>query len=417
MLGKTMTEVRAYQESDAGAVRRIWREIGWIEGGNERHQKGLDVFLEACQGLVGVLGQEAECYVGTAPGTVQHLRSSLPLSVVTAVTTSHIARRQRLALRLTARAVATAASNGAMVSALGMFEQGFYDRLGFGTGSYEHWVSFDPADLRVPGLSRPPLRLTADDWQAVHQQRLSRWKCHGACNLEPAALSHAEMLWGENPFGLGYRDARNGELSHQVWFEAKDLENGPYSASLVSYQTPKQLLELMAVMASLGDQVHLIKMREPAGIQLQDLLKRPFRRRRISLKTEFETTIRADAYWQMRICDLPGCIAAMRLEGEDVAFNLSLADPIEDHLDTSSTWRGVAGEYVVRLGSESSAERGRDSSLPRLEASVGAFTRLWLGVLPASGLAVTDDLRGPPPLLEDLAIAVSLPAPRPDWDF
>ena len=56
-------------------------------------------------------------------------------------------------------------------------------------------------------------------------------------------------------------------------------------------------------------------------------------------------------------------------------------------------------------------------SLPTLKASVGAFTRLWLGVLSANGLAVTDQLSGPPDLLGELDRAFLLPQPHPDWDF
>ena len=39
---------------------------------------------------------------------------------------------------------------------------------------------------------------------------------------------------------------------------------------------------------------------------------------------------------------------------------------------------------------------GRDETLPTLTCSVGAFTRLWLGVRPATGLAVTCRLAGVP---------------------
>ena len=64
-----------------------------------------------------------------------------------------------------------------------------------------------------------------------------------------------------------------------------------------------------------------------------------------------------------------------------------------------------------------SAEPGRSETLPTLAASVGAFTRLWLGVRPAFGLAMTDDLRGPAALLEALDRVVRLPEPEPDWSF
>jgi hypothetical protein len=119
----------------------------------------------------------------------------------------------------------------------------------------------------------------------------------------------------------------------------------------------------------------------------------------------------------MRICDLQGCLAQTHLPGEAVQFNLTLSDPIERFLDEGSPWRGVGGEYVVTVGPASSAEPGQDAALPTLQASVGAFTRMWLGVQPATGLAVTDDLRGPEGLLVALDTVLKLPAPHIDWDF
>ena len=77
----------------------------------------------------------------------------------------------------------------------------------------------------------------------------------------------------------------------------------------------------------------------------------------------------------------------------------------------------MAGEYIVTLSPESSARPGTDPGLPTLAASVGAFTRMWLGVRPASGLAYTDDLSGPPELLSRLDRVVSLPQPKTEWDF
>ena len=69
------------------------------------------------------------------------------------------------------------------------------------------------------------------------------------------------------------------------------------------------------------------------------------------------------------------------------------------------------------LGPASSAEPGVDAGRPTLTASAGAFTRLWLGVRPATRLTVTDALAGPPELLEKLDYALRLPDPKPDWDF
>jgi hypothetical protein len=168
----------------------------------------------------------------------------------------------------------------------------------------------------------------------------------------------------------------------------------------------------------MGDQIRVVKMREPPGIQLQDLLGTPFRRRHISEKAKYETRADAVAYWQIRICDLPGCMARTRLQGSDARFNLTLHDPIERYLAEDAGWGGVGGRYVVTLGASSGAEEGSDDTLPVLRASVGAFTRLWLGVRQATSLSVTDDLSGPPELLRELdEVLLCMPDPKLDWDI
>jgi hypothetical protein len=333
------------------------------------------------------------------------------------VTTSRIARKQGLAKRLTAQAVAIDAAEGALVAGLGMFEQGYYNQIGFGTGGYEHWVGFDPAAVQVKRKARIPRRLKLDDFEVVHRARLARRQGHGTCHLLSAALTKGEMMWGDNTFGLGYYDGPTGELTHCLWGGAKDAHSGPYELSFVIYQTGDQLLELMALIKNMGDQVRMVRMREPRDIQLQDMIVQPFKQRQLTQNTPFAMGTRASAYWQMRICDLPGCLEKTHLRGERVRFNLTLSDPIATALPEKAPWRGVGGDYVVTLGPASGAERGADAALPTLTASVGAFTRMWLGVLPASGLAVTDDLSGPPALLAQLDAALLLPAPKPDWDF
>ncbi|NIT35962.1 MAG: GNAT family N-acetyltransferase [candidate division Zixibacteria bacterium] len=411
-------EYRAYDaERDREAVHRIWYETGWLEPGKAEHEEAMDIFLGAGRALVADVGGEAECLAHTAPGSLRYLDEDLPFSCVTAVTTSRVARKQGLAKRLTAAAVAADAAEGALVSGLGMFEQGYYDMLGFGTGGYENWFSFDPARLTVKAKCRVPRRLAAADWAAVHRARLSRARGHGGCNLTPPEMTRAEMLAATNGFGLGYADGPGGELSHLMWCSAAKKEEGPYRINWLVYQTGEQFLELMALLRSLGDQVRLVRMREPQGIQLQDLIERPFQIHTLTEKSKFEHKVDAVAYWQMRVLDVPGCLARTRLAGEEIRFNLKLADPIAEHLSEGSAWRGVAGDYVVTLGPTSDAVRGSDKSLSTLAASVGAFTRMWLGARPATGLAVTDDLAGPPGLLEALDATLRLPEPKPDWEF
>ena len=399
---------------DKEALQRIWREIGWLEKGKE---ESLDLLLSCSRALVADVSGGPECLVLTTPGTMRYLDEELSFIAVTGVTTSLIARKQGLAKRLLAEALAAEAAAGALVVSLGVFEQGYYDQLGFGTGSYEIWCTFDPARLKIAAKPRVPRRLTINDWRAMHAARLARRRGHGAANLNPPELTHADLIWSENGFGLGYSDGPNGGLTHYLWLSAKELEHGPYDAWLMVFQAAEQFQELMALLQSLGDQVRAVSLREPPGIQIQDLLEQPFRQRALTKGSKFESSSRASAYWQVRLLDLPGCLARTHLPGPEVRFNLKLTDPIAPLLDEEAPWRGVAGDYVVTLGPSSGAELGGDAALPTLSASVGAFTRLWLGVRPATSLAVTDDLSGPPALLENLDWVLRLPVPKPDWDF
>jgi ribosomal protein S18 acetylase RimI-like enzyme len=413
-----MTTFRTYNpDTDWQAAVRIWQEVGWL-GKSSTDLEGLRHLIDAGEALVAELHGEAECLVLTTPGAVNYLGQDVPASFVTGVTTSRVARRQGLAGRLTAMAVAEAAQRGELVSALGMFEQGFYNRLGFGTGSYEHIVAFDPSTLRVEQLARPPRRLGVDDWEAVHMARLNRKKCHGACSLIAPKVTQAELIWATKGFGLGYFDGPNGELSHHIWCKVKEAENDKYQVLWITYQSWEQFLELMALIKAMGDQVILFRMVEPGGIQMQDLINQPFRRNQISRKSEYATGVRAVAYWQMRINDLPGCLERTRLPFGQARFNLRLTDPIAAYLgDADTSWKGISGDYVVTLGETCAAEEGSSAVLPTLTASVGAFTRLWMGVGPATGLAVTDELSGPQELLTRLDHLLALPRPHVDWEF
>ena len=401
-------------EKDQKAVHRIFREVGWVE--DEDQEKALDIFLSGGRELVADIRGEAECLAASMPGEIRYFTQDLAFSAITAVTTSRIARKQGLAKRLTTQLIAADAAEGALVSGLGIFEQGFYDLLGFGSGSYEHWISFDPAQLNIDIRPSVPRRLTKDDWALMHAALLARKRGHGACILLPTQFIQGELSWQPDGFGLGYGDGPDGALTHFFWATGKG-EHGPYTVRMIAYQSWEQFLELMGLLKNLGDQVHQVWMREPGDIVAQDLLRQPFRFRRLTEKSKYEQTNRATAYWQLRICDLPGCLAQTHLPGDTLRFNLELSDPIEGYLDEDTAWRGVAGEYVVTLGPESSAEPGADLHLPTLNASVGAFTRVWLGVRPASGLAVTDQLVGSPALLAALDQTLRLPPPRLDWDF
>jgi hypothetical protein len=185
----------------------------------------------------------------------------------------------------------------------------------------------------------------------------------------------------------------------------------------MAFETRDQFLELMLLLRSLGEQVRSVRMREPAGVQLQDFIRQPFRMRQLTRKSPHENRMDAVAYWQIRILDLRRCIAAVRVVGDAVRFNLTLTDPVTHYVPPDAAWRGVAGDYVVTIGEESRIEDGHKPGLPILHATVNAFSRLWLGVRPATGLSWSDDLQGPDELLGVLDRVFRLPSPLPDWEF
>ena len=406
------SDVRPYDaDRDLGAVTRIWREVGWIDS-SDGHAAALETFLSVGHADVALMDGAAECSVHRTEGSMRYEHSDLVLCAITAVTTSRIARKQGFASRLTARALADAAGEGAEVAALGMFEQGFYDRLGFGTGSYEHEVTFDPASLTVDVPYRAPVRLTTSDSADIHRAMVGRLRSHGSVVLDPSACVEANLGWIEEPFGLGYR--QGDRLTHFVFGSAKG-EHGPYRISWIGYEDPGQLLELLRLLRELSDQVASVKLPEPPELQLQDLIAQPFRQQLRSSRSDHETSTDAVAWLQLRMLDVDACVAKRNWPGPPVEFNLTLTDPLADRLD--GPWRGVGGEYAVATASPSRAERGHRSGLPTLTATVNAFSRLWFGVRPASSLQHTDSLSGPPELLARLDDALRLPPPHPGWDF
>jgi hypothetical protein len=407
------TTYREYDHSrDFDAAVRIWREIGWLSKGEDDH---LRWYIEGSRGMVADLNASTECYVLMTDGTMRYLDADLPMAACTGVTTGRAARRAGLARQLLSRSLAREVQRGAAVSALGVFEQGFYDALGYGTGTYSIRARFDPSQLRTTRVPRPAVRVSPDDWAEAHEARLARRRLHGGCNLLPPGPTRAEMADSEKSFGMGYRDAPGGSLSHWVWVWTDNMEQGPYRAELI-FRDGDDLHELLALMKTLSDQVLSVSVREPAGIMLQDWLNRPFRHMNMTKGGKHAAQIEASAYWQVRILDMAACLGAVKTEGCELVFNLALRDPMAAYA-AETGWPGLGGTYVVTLGSESGCRLGSEPSLPTLDASVNAFSRMWLGVCPATGLAITDDLRGPAELLERLDVAFRLPVPQPDWDF
>ncbi|MCZ6834287.1 MAG: GNAT family N-acetyltransferase, partial [Planctomycetota bacterium] len=296
-----MTIRRYNPEKDHDSVLRIWLECGWLE---KDDVKPLDYFLEGSTAWVGEFNGEAETLVTNMKGTIRHGQTDLPMCGIASVTTSRVARKQGQAGQVTARAIAHDAMEGALVATLGTFEQGYYNRLGFGTLSYDLMFNFDPSTLRIrDGLkARPPKRLTKDDYEIIHANRLQRCRGHGSCSLTPAKYSQAEMEFTAGGFGLGYFDGPGKSLSHHFWCTTRGKdEHGPYTLQWMAYETNEQFLELMALLKGLGDQVRLVRMINPPNLMLQDLLDQPFHRRAITDKSEFSQSTWYAAWQQARM--------------------------------------------------------------------------------------------------------------------
>jgi hypothetical protein len=410
-------------ERDLDDVQRLWREVGWID-------KVPDPFLPDAfavgRTLVAEIEETVECAVLTVPGEIRYQHSDLPLCAVAAVTTSHIARRLGLAKQLTARSLAHAGEQGAAVAALGMFDQGFYDKLGFANASYDHRLVFDPATLNLDVPYRAPRRLTIDDYELMHTAMASRLRAHGGCVLSSPLTLKAELGWVEGGFGLGFHGAAGQspttELTHFLWLQP-DKEHGPVRVVLIAYRTIPQLLELLGVLQSLADQVYSVGMVEPPELQLQTLLRQPFRMRNLTKDSRHANSHRAFTWWQLRVMDVAACVAARSYEGPPVRFNLQLEDPLTGLLDGSDvTWRGCGGYYEVTLAQHSSAQHKPDAQaldplLPLVQANVNTFTRLLFGIMPATSLAAVEGLQLPSALLPLLDAALNLPPTQATWDF
>ncbi len=73
---------------------------------------------------------------------------------------------------MTALLLRAQANRGHAVRMLGMFEEGFYNRVGFGSGGYEYWLAFDPASLLPKVPYRRPKRLT----QRITNRSMPPWR-------------------------------------------------------------------------------------------------------------------------------------------------------------------------------------------------------------------------------------------------
>ena len=407
--------IRPYDVStDKDAVHRVLFEVGWLED-KPKEIEAQDAFTEAARSFVGEMDGTPECLVTTMPGTIRHMEDDLSLCCVTGVCTSRIARKQGLAGRTTAHAIAECAADGAETAGLGVFDQGYYNRLGFGTGVYEHEVRFDPADLLIDRHVAPPVRLTRDDWKEMHESRMRSLRRHGSAQVLRPEILRLQLAKRPGAFGLGWRDKR-GRLTHHVAIDGTE-QIGPWWVMWMAYETYEELLDLLALLKGFEDQVRTIGMHQPPLVQMQDLLKRPFRLEPSRADSKHHVGITSRAFWQLRINDLSACLAKTHLDCKRTTFNLKLTDPITTYLSEDARWKGAGGDFLVTLGEDCSAEPGSRARSQTLSASVNGFTRLWLGVLPATTLSATDEVTGEHSLLKKLDAAFQLPPPYLGWFF
>ena len=124
--------IRKYEPKDKNQCVRIFREVGWMEG-KDSDNAVFEASISEANALVAELNGEVEVFVVTRTGSCRYQEADIPLSAVTGVVTSRIARQQGIASSVTAHAIAESAMNGASISMLGMFDQGYYEKFGYGS--------------------------------------------------------------------------------------------------------------------------------------------------------------------------------------------------------------------------------------------------------------------------------------------
>ena len=406
--------IRSYKSEDLEHSLRIFREIGWMDG-KDSDKDVFKAYIDGGNSLVADLNGEVEVFVVTRSGCCKYLEDDIPFSAVTGVATSRVARQQGLAGGVTAMAIAESAKNGAAMSILGIFDQGYYEKFGYGNTVNHRISTIDPSQLKVPRLSRSPKRLSKNDAKAMHECRCRRKRYHGGCNLNGSGETKATTIWQEHGFGLGFEN-ENGMLTHFLWIEPKG-EHGPYNVCFTGWETHEQFIELLSVLNSLSDQIHGVRMADPPRLQLQDFLTRPHATRRARKGGDFDINVVSQIWMQCRILDLSVCVGAMKCCGPPVSFNLELTDPIEKYLPEESSWRGISGDWIIRIGEDSSATLGSDPALQTASCTVNDLSRIWFGSSTAESVSVTGDFRSDPELIQAIDRVVCIPTPVVDWDF
>ena len=403
-------------DSDHEAVCRIIRECGWPNPQRSKEfEEAYKNFLKSGSADVVEWNGQAETLVTTHKGSISMPGGELPLCAVTSVCVSQILRRSGAATRLTARVLADMAQE-CTVAALGIFDQGFYNKLGFGAFPYSYSVAVDPITLMVPGLKRRPVRLGFADAGRMLRNFLGRMPHHGQVQIPSEEFLAMGMHETENGLGIGFENGR-GELSHHLWM-APEKDEDIYTVYWMVFNDLAGLIELLSFVKSLADQVKCIHFTEPSGIQIQDLLSRPFRMRESTEGGKYRNELTAESWHQARILNMEKTFSALKIPHGELSFELELFDPIDSYLADDGPWRGVGGLWSIHVGENGSEARkvSKTSTVP-VRASVNALTRLVFGVQKASNLQFMDDFSAPDNLIRELDKKLCLPLPFMDWDF
>ncbi len=99
------------------------------------------------------------------------------------------------------------------------------------------------------------------------------------------------------------------------------------------------------------------------------------------------------------------------------SFNLKLSDPINDFLDDKNQFDGCTGDFTISIGEKSTIQKGHEENLPLVKGTINGFTRLWIGVLPASTIGLVEDLSIDKNLVDILEKVFYRPDVRSDWDY
>lgn len=452
---------------DLEQLKLLWKDAAW-DAELEDYEAALRHLIPHTHSLVADDDRGIAAVVASMGGEFQFLESSLPMSVVLSVLSAAHARRQGHSAELLTILLQQEQTRGAVVAVLGAFDQGYYDKLGFGTGGYDPVMVMNPAALRIPSHARRALdhpsvrirRITNADSEALFASWVRHKRYHGACTAKNVGFVSAMMhgMAGQG-FGLAICEGSGTNEHIAAHFFGKRLGEGKLDILWACADTPARYLQLLEVIHRLSDQLEQVKLTPPPYIALHDLLARPLRDGIVHTGHPFDDAL----LWQLRILDIPRAIHAVRLPiAETVHFTLRITDPVEKY--APADWTGCAGDYAVQLGEESrcvplksqgeswgnaqqgewgetregawSESRGNTQGGARgntqdnaqdnaqeaqgeavLDASIGAFSRFWSGALRPSALSHSDHFHASEELIAQLERVYSVPTPFRMWEF